>query len=380
MKDGAIYFDNAATTKVSESVIKVVNETLKQTWGNPSSLYKKGYEAHKLLEQSRKTVAGALGCLPDEVVFTASGTEANNIALLGAARARKNFGSEVVITGYEHPSVYETAKSLEDEGFFVIVVNPGIDGAIDIGELLSKINKKTALVAAMQVNNETGATLDAAALAKRIKNINARTAVHCDCVQGFLKYPIKLSSTTIDTAAVSGHKLHAPKGIGALYVRKGFNIKPVVHGGGQENGLRSGTENVAYAAAFAEAVRQFDTAKNRENVETLNGRLRRKLSMVEGVEINSPNDASVYILNFSVLGFRSETMLHWLDDNGILLSSGSACSKGNTSRTLLSMGLDSARIDSSLRVSFSDENTGADVDKLVNLIVDLKKTLIQSRG
>ena len=373
-----IYLDNAATTMPDEQVLSVMSEVAAEYWGNPSSLYRLGFNATKRLEQSRKTVADAFGCQLQELYFTASGTESNNIAVLGAARARKNFGEEIVVSGYEHPSVFDTVNSLADEGFNVVVISPNKGGIIEVGDIVSRVQKKTALVAVMSVNNETGAEINVADLAKRVKEKNIRTAVHCDHVQGFMKSRQMLAGTLVDTASISAHKLHGPKGIGALYIRKGFNIKPVLHGGGQERGLRSGTENVAFAAAFAKALQCFDAKSVRKNAMHLNKMLRERLLAIDGVKIHSAGSALPFILNFSVLGFRSETMLHFLDEHGVLVSSGSACSKGGESRTLRSMSLSNSEIDSALRVSFSKHSTVEDVGQLVSLIQKLKRQLVGS--
>jgi len=240
-----IYLDNAATTKVCEQSIAAADRAMRELWGNPSSLYNMGFEAKKALDRARRTIADAMGCTEQELYFTACGTESNNIAILGAARARKKWGKNIVVTGYEHPSVGNTVDSLEKEGFEIRRVMPSKYGTVSLDELLSRVDSETALVTAMAVNNETGAVIDIKRLAQGVKSINSRTAVHCDCVQSFLKTKIKLKDTLVDTASVSGHKVHAPKGVGALYVRKGFNLEHSQFGGGQERGLRSGTENTA---------------------------------------------------------------------------------------------------------------------------------------
>ena len=373
-----VYFDNAATTVVDDAVLEVIKQGFVQSYANPSALYREGQKARKAIEQARKITAGALGCVPDEVYFTATGTEANNLAVFGAARARANFGNELVITGYEHPSLAATAMSLKDEGFIVHVVDPGTNGKINPEEILLKVNRKTALVAVMQVNNETGAVINVCELSEEVKKINHRTAFHCDMVQGFMKYPIDVKSTGIDTAAISAHKIHGPKGIGAMYVRKEFNIKPVIFGGGQERGLRSGTENVVFAMAFAKAIEVFDTKRSSfSHVASLNAYAREKLLSIKDVIINSPADASVFILNFSLPGFQSETLMRYLDAEGVMVSSGSTCSKGASSHTLVSMGLDRDRVDSAIRISFSKNNSKEDIDVLTGLLEKAKEKIIR---
>ncbi len=356
-----IYLDNAATTKVNTDAAETVMRVLSEDFGNPSSLYSIGVESRKLIDRSRSVLAASLGCSADEVYFTSCGTESNNLAILGSARARKGWGDKVIVTGYEHPSVQNTVASLENEGFRVVTIMPGRDGRIDTEEFLSHVDRQTCLCTAMRVNNETGAMLDTAALAARVKSINRRTAFHCDCVQSYLKHPTALDGA-IDTLSVSAHKIHGPKGIGLLYVRKNFNIAAVQHGGGQERGLRSGTENTAYIAGFAAAAAAAgDMRKNRSHVTALRDELRGFVLGMEQAVINSPADASPYIFNFSLPGYRSETLLHFMEERGIMVSSGSACGRGEKSHTLSAMGLDESLTDSSVRVSFTYGNTMEDV-------------------
>lgn len=359
-----IYLDNAATTVVCPAAAERMVQTLTEVFANPSSLYAPGLAAHKALEAARRTVAGALGCGTDEVIFTAGGTEANNLAVLGAARARRAWGREVVVSGTEHPSVQNTMDALGAEGFTIIAVPPLPDGRPDLAGIAGRVNRATALVACMSVNNETGALADVAALAAQVKEINKRTAFHCDHIQGFLKHPLPLGGV-IDTVSVSGHKVHAPKGIGALYVRRGFHLEKVIFGGGQERGLRSGTENVAGAAAFAAAIGHFGPMQDHHaHVSGLNARLRAGVAALPGAVIHSPGGASPYILSFSLPGFRSETILHFLEERGIYVSSGSACGRGARSHTLAAMGLPEALLDSAVRVSFCPGNTAQEVDAL----------------
>lgn len=374
-----IYFDNAATTAVSEKVCDKADYILRSCFGNPSSLYDLGFQAEKELNAARKTVADAFGCKVEEIYFTASGTESNNLAVLGSARARKGWGNEIVISGYEHPSVNNSATALENEGFKLIKVMPNKDGVVQPDELLRAVNEKTALVALMRVNNETGAMLDVNTLAGEIKKRNKRTAVHCDNVQGFMKHPLKL--TNIDTASISGHKIHAPKGIGALYVRKGFHIEKVIFGGLQEQALRSGTENVAFCAALAEAINEAKPkmAKGLENAEKINGLLREGLAEIDGTVINSPYSASPYILNVSFLGYRSETLLHFFEEKGIYVSSGSACSRGEKSHTLSAMSLSGERIDSAVRISLSESNTLDEAKEFLKTAGEIKKALVKAK-
>ncbi|MBQ4093548.1 MAG: cysteine desulfurase [Oscillospiraceae bacterium] len=360
-----IYLDNAATTRVSDSVAQTIYETLTEHYGNPSSLYAEGLASRKVLDSARAAVAKAMGCKPAEVYFTACGTESNNIAILGAARARKAWGNKVVVTGFEHPSVQNTVDALRAEGFQVSVILPNADGSFNTAAFLAAVDGQTVLACAMRVNNEIGTVIDTPALAKAVKAKNRRTAFHCDGVQAFGKHPTALRGD-IDTMAVSAHKLHGPKGIGALYVRTGFNMAKTQFGGGQEKGLRHGTENIAYAAGFAKAVSEMGNSKAAlVHVTALRDRLKSGVLQLEGAVVNSPADASPYIFNFSLPGYRSETLLHFLESRGVLVSSGSACGHGGRSHTLVAMGLADEIIDSALRISFCAENTEADVDVLL---------------
>ena len=360
------YLDNAATTRVADASADTADAVLRAHFANPASLYAPGAKSEAVLNAARETVAASLGALAGEVVFTACGSEGNNLAVLGAVKARSAWASHIVVTGYEHPSVQNTVSALEKEGWNVTAVAPDAAGHIDIGALSGAVTAKTALVAAMHVNNETGAVLNAAALAKAVKEKNSRTAVHVDGVQAWGKMPVQLAATAIDSYAVSGHKIHAPKGVGALYLRKGYNIAPVFYGGAQEKRRRPGTENVAYAAAMAKAIELMQADKTQmQRIAALAARLWTGLAQMPGIVRNSPEDGLAALANFSVENIKSETMLHFLESRDVYVSSGSACSKGEASHTLTAMGLPRARIDTALRVSFSGENTKEDVDALL---------------
>ena len=370
-----IYLDNAATTAVSSKAADEADRVLRACFGNPSSLYAAGLDSQKVLDRSRAVIARKMGCDPQELFFTASGTEGNNLAILGSARARKNWGNRVIVSGFEHPSVMNTVMSLENEGFEVKVITPGKDGKLDAGAFLSNVDKDTVLVTCMRVNNEIGTINDCARLAQEVKKINKRTAFHCDAVQSFGKHETVLNGS-IDTLSVSAHKVHGPKGIGGLYVRKGFNLDRVFFGGGQEHGLRSGTENIAYAAAFAEAVSEIgDMRKEAQRIAALKDILREEVMKTGRAVVNSPGDASPYIFNFSLPGYRSETVLHFMEERGVLVSSGSACGKGEKSHTLTAMGLSDELVDSAVRVSFSSQTQEEDVRQAAALFIEAVNTL-----
>lgn len=377
-----IYLDNAATTAVLPAAADKADEVLRACFANPSALYTPGARSEQALNDAREQVAQTLGCAEAEVYFTACGSESNNIAIQGAARARAQWGSHIVVTGFEHPSVQNTVAALAQQGWRVTVVNPDAQGHISTEEMVQAVTPQTALVCCMHINNEIGSVQEVALLAQRVKQKNSRTAVHIDGVQAWCKQPLRLRDTQIDTYSVSGHKVHAPKGIGALYVRKGFYIQPVVFGGGQEKGLRPGTENIAYAAAMAQAA-----AYTQQRHRALSGQLAAMqqhllaaLAQTEGVVLNSPADAAAGMVNFSVLRIKSETMLHYLESKDIYVSSGSACSRGAASHTLAAMGLDKSRIDTAVRVSFGIHNTQQELDALLAAVQSGQQSLAKIRA
>ena len=358
------YLDNAATTMVNPEVIETITKAMAEHWANPSSLYTPGAHSELALNKARADVARTLGATAGEVYFTGCGSEGNNLAILGAARTRK-WGKRIVCTGFEHPSVALPMQRLAQEGYDVQFVAPEADGHLNVDKMLELVDKNTILVAAMQVNNETGTAVDVARLAAGVKARNDRTAVHVDGVQAWMRVPVRLAN--IDSYSVSGHKIHAPKGIGALYLRKGYHIEPPYLGGGQEKGMRPGTENLPYAIGMAKAATLLSRTlpQRHKTLVELNTRLREGLKQFPEVTLNSPEDAVPEVLNFSLNVIRSETMLHHLETMGVYVSSGSACSKGAASHTLTAMGLEPRRIDTAIRASFCANNTPEDVDALL---------------
>ena len=358
------YLDNAATTMVNPEVIETITKAMAEHWANPSSLYTPGAHSELALNKARADVARTLGATAGEVYFTGCGSEGNNLAILGAARTRK-WGKRIVCTGFEHPSVALPMQRLAQEGYDVQFVAPEADGHLNVDKMLELVDKNTILVAAMQVNNETGTAVDVARLAAGVKARNDRTAVHVDGVQAWMRVPVRLAN--IDSYSVSGHKIHAPKGIGALYLRKGYHIEPPYLGGGQEKGMRPGTENLPYAIGMAKAATLLSRTlpQRHKTLVELNTRLREGLKQFPQVTLNSPEDAVPEVLNFSLNVIRSETMLHHLETMGVYVSSGSACSKGAASHTLTAMGLEPRRIDTAIRASFCADNTPEDVDALL---------------
>lgn len=373
------YLDNSATTMPCQKAIENINFALSENWGNPSSLYDFGFSAQMLVDDSRKAVSQILKCREDEIYFTGSGTESNNTAILGAAYSRKKRGNRIVTTTIEHPSVLETIKRLADEGFEVIYLKPQPNGVINVEDLKNAINKNTILVSLMLVNNETGAIQPVEQAAKFIKDIGAPALLHCDGVQAFGKMPINLSNLGVDLFTASGHKIHGPKGVGVLYIKKGVTIKPLITGGGQEKNMRSGTESVPLIYGLKGAIDSLgNLGENLKHQKDLWAYAKSELLDTGLVTINSDENVLPYILNVSVEGYRSETLLHFLEAYGVYVSSGSACAKGEGSYVLREMGLSQSRVDSALRISFSRDTTTADVDTLKNALISATQKLRRS--
>ena len=360
-----IYLDNSATTRVCEKSAEKVLELMTQCYGNPSSLHKKGLEAQREVAHARQAVAVSLSAQPREIIFTSGGTEANNLAVLGGAAAGRRRGKRIVTTAIEHPSVLEPMRQLEKEGFEVVFLTPDADGRVPEEAVLKAVTGDTILISVMAVNNELGSIQPIEVLKKAVKRAGAPALVHVDGVQAYGKLPLRPEKLGIDLLTVSGHKIHGPKGVGALYVSKNARILPRTFGGGQERELRPGTEAAPLIAGLGAAVEELpDWRQAYSRMEKLRDYTLQKLSGLEGVEVNSPVEGLPYLLNFSALGIRSETMLHFLAQRGIYVSSGSACAKGKQSHVLKAAGLPDSRISSAIRVSFSRESTERDADAL----------------
>lgn len=372
-----VYLDNAATTRCSEKAAKKIYQMLTQNFGNPSSLHTKGLNAQKEMDTARTLVAKKLGVADSEITFTSGGTEANNLAVLGAARCRKRMGKRVVTSQIEHSSVLEAFKQLEEEGFEVIYLQPNSSGLISKDDIEQAINEETVLVSLMYVNNETGMIQPVEAVQRIIKRKNAPAVFHCDAVQAFGKIPFTASKIKADLITVTAHKINGPKGVGALYIKKGVRTLPLVFGGSQEKKLRPGTQAVSLICGFGAACEEIDYT-GLKVVEQTNSYLREKLSEIEIIKINSADTALPYIINFSVVGIRSETMLHFLADENIFVSSGSACAKGKASHVLSAMGLNGKELDGTVRVSFSKFNNKNDIDRLITAIKKAVNTLARA--
>ena len=356
-----IYLDNSATTRVCEKSAEKVLELMTQCYGNPSSLHKKGLEAQREVAHARQAVAVSLSAQPREIIFTSGGTEANNLAVLGGAAAGRRRGKRIVTTAIEHPSVLEPMRQLEKEGFEVVFLTPDADGRVPEEAVLKAVTGDTILISVMAVNNELGSIQPIEVLKKAVKRAGAPALVHVDGVQAYGKLPLRPEKLGIDLLTVSGHKIHGPKGVGALYVSKNARILPRTFGGGQERELRPGTEAAPLIAGLGAAVEELpDWRQAYSRMEKLRDYTLQKLSGLEGVEVNSPVEGLPYLLNFSALGIRSETMLHFLAQRGIYVSSGSACAKGKQSHVLKAAGLPDSRISSAIRVSLSRESIERD--------------------
>lgn len=378
-----IYLDNAASTKPCEPAVSAVFHNMVEEFGNPSSLHGIGLAAEQNVTEARKAIAAALVCDPGCITFTSGATEGNNTAIFGAAENYGRRKKRIVVSAVEHPSVSEPIKYLEEKADFEVVrIKPGRDGHISADDFIEAVDEKTCLVSCMLVNNETGAVQPIRKMFSRIKREHPECITHCDAVQGFLKIPIKSSDLFADVIVVSGHKVHAVKGVGAMYIRKGIRIAPLLLGGGQEKNLRSGTEAVPLIAGFGAAVRALlpTIGTANENAEKISAYLLKKLSKLDYITVNSPaENCSPYIINFSADGVRSEIMLHYLEDRGIYVSSGSACSKGAHSSVLTAMGIPDKLADSAVRVSICRTTTMGEIDALVSVLQEGHRKLAKSK-
>ena len=372
-----IYLDNSATTKPCDKAIDYMNNALKNAWGNPSSLHTLGLEAELLVDSARKTVAKYIKADLGEIIFTGSGTEANNTAIMSVAN--KKWGNRVITTQIEHPSVLETVKRLESLGFEVIKLKPQENGVISLEDLKNALNEKTVLVSSMLVNNEIGSIQPISEASKLIKEFSPKAVFHCDAVQGFGKMPINVKELGVDLLTASGHKVFAPKGIGFLYCKKTVKISPFITGGGQERGLRSGTESVPLISALEGAVLSLPEIGSALKIQKELWDYAVNLFNGSGfIKVNSPENTLPYILNISVVGYRSETLLHFLERKNIFVSSGSACAKGELSYVLSALGLNKSEIDSALRISFAHNNTKEDIDSLLTALEEAVQKLRRS--
>ena len=370
------YLDNSATTQVCPEAAEAALDAMLHTYGNPSSTYTKGREAKKLLDRSRKLVAGALGCEAKELVFTSCGSESDNWALLAGAEAMARRGRHVITSLVEHDAVRKAAEELERRGFEVTYLKPDRTGAILPETLQAALRPDTILVSLMLVNNETGAVTDIAAMSRALKEAGSQALLHTDAVQAFMKLDFTPKRLGADLVSISGHKIHAPKGIGALYIRQGLRLRPFILGGAQEEGRRAGTEAMPQIAAFGEAARiaKAGLAENAANMAALKALTKERLEAAIP-EIQILDTAVPHILSVSLPGFRSEVLMNCLEAKEIYVSRSSACKKGARSHVLEAIGMDPRRIDGALRIGFSRFNTREDVDALCAALEEAHRTL-----
>ena len=375
------YFDNSATTKVLDCVKDAVVDAMCVNYGNAAAKHRKGVEAENLIREAKKAIADTLKVQEKEILFTSGGTESNNTALIGTALANRRAGKHLITTGVEHPSIYNTMSFLEEMGFEVTYLPVDHLGHISLEDLEKAIREDTILVSVMYVNNEVGAVEPIEAISQYIKKKNPKTLFHVDAIQAYGKYKIRPKKQGIDLLSVSGHKIHAPKGVGFLYIRDGVKIRPILFGGGQQKGMRSGTENVpgcvGLGVAAREAYKDFDARI--EKLYTLREHLIAGLKPLGGVTINGSEDRTnaPQIVSASFEGVRSEVLLHTLEDKGVYVSSGSACSSNHPgiSGTLKGIGVKKELLDSTIRFSLGDLNTEEEVDYAIGVLGELLPVL-----
>ena len=370
------YLDNSATTRVCEAAAKAAYETMTSIYGNPSSTHTKGREAKKLLDSSRAQAAAAIGCKPAELVFTSCGSESDNWALLSGAEAMHRKGKHIISSSVEHDAIRKTLDELEKQGYEITRLAPDNTGAISVESVKNALRDDTILVSLMLVNNETGAVTDIRGMADMLKKSGSQALLHTDAVQGFMKVPFSAKTLGADMISVSGHKIHAPKGIGALYVRDGLRLKPFIAGGAQENGRRAGTEAMpqiaAFAAACAEASKNMDAGISRMAAQ--------KAEIIDRLSAGIPElkyvrTAAPHILSISLPGWRSEVLMNYLEAREVYVSKSSACKKGGRSHVLEAIGMKSDVIDGAIRIGLSRFTTDDDIDALCAGLIDARNTL-----
>lgn len=380
-----IYLDNAASTQPYPEVVEEIYEILKNDYGNSSSIHLKGISAHKIIKNASETIAEILNCLPEEIVFTSGGAESNNHAIKGSIIRYFDKDKNIVTSAFEHPTVLNTIKNLKIYNVDVSICGISDDGKIKDCDVVESINNRTVFASIMMVNSEIGTYTDMGELSKKIKEKNNRCIVHTDAVQAFCKIPLDVKLwRNIDLLSISSHKIKGPKGVGALFLRKGININPLIDGGDHQLGRRSGTENTAGIAGFALAAKI--SAKNMNanfiHVEKLNAYLKNKIKNT-GLDfiINSPDNASPYILNVAFKGIKAEVLLNYLSGKNIFVSAGSACSskEKKTSHVLEAMHIPSGYIEGAIRISFNPLNFKEEIDILINEITSIIPMLLKTR-
>ena len=371
-----IYLDNAATTRVCPEAADMAYRVMTEQYGNPSSTHARGREAKKLLDAARRELALCLGCQPKELAFTSCGSEADNWALLSGAWAASARGGHVISSMAEHDAVRKSLDELERRGYEVTRLPPDPSGAVPVQAVLDALRPDTVLISLMLVNNETGAVNDIPGLARALKKAAPKVLLHCDAVQGFLKVPFTVKSLGADMVTISGHKIHAPKGIGALYIRSGLHLRPLILGGSQEDGRRAGTEAMPAICAFGEAAR-LGRALMAESTERMAGLRQRAASrlLAENPGLVVIGGGAPHILCVSLPGYRSEVLMSVLESRGISVSKSSACKKGGRSHVLEAMGLPAPVIDGALRLGLSRYTTAEELDAFCLCLREARETL-----
>ena len=370
------YLDNAATTKVCDEAAQAALAAMTENYGNPSSTHTKGREANRLLEKARKQVSAALGCTPGELIFTSCGSESDNWAIINGAEAMRRRGKHIISSAVEHDAVRRSLDELESRGFEVTRLAPDEKGGVSLDSVVSALRDDTILVSLMLVNNETGAVTDISSIARAVKKACPAALVHTDAVQGFMKVPFSAKTLGADMISISGHKIHAPKGIGALYIKNGVKLKPFIVGGSQETGRRAGTEAMPQIAAFGAAceIAQAGMAENIARMQSLRERAVQRLSR-EIPELVLIGGGSPHILSISLPGWRSEVLMNYLEATEVYVSRSSACKKGGRSHVLEAMGLSSRVIDGAIRIGLSRFTTEEDIDALCSALKEAHDTL-----
>ena len=373
----SIYLDNAATTPVCPEASEAALRAMTEVYGNPSSTHKAGRDAKKLLDASRVKLAAALGCAQGELYFTSGGSESDNWAILNGAALHARYGRHILSSAAEHSAVLQCLEELERRGFSVTRLKPETGGGVSVSAVLSALREDTCLVTLMTVNNETGAVSPIAEIARAVKARNPHALIHTDAVQAFCKLPLNTRALGADLISLSGHKIHAPKGIGALYIRQGINLPPLIRGGGQEGGKRAGTEPLPLIAAFAAAAEAYraDTGAEERLRQNRAHILSRLLAENPGLLVLSPEDGAPHILSLSLPGYRSEVLMNFLEARDIYVSKSSACKKGGRSYVLSELGLAPAVIDGALRIGLSRLTTQREADELCDVLRLARETL-----
>ena len=371
-----VYLDNAATTRVCPEAAEAAMKMMTECYGNPSSTHTKGREAAAALKAARAQVGKALGCADAEVYFTSCGSEGDNWAILNGARYMEHRGKHIISSAVEHDAVRKSMDELESRGFEITRLQPDEKGAVSVGAVIDALRPDTVLVSLMMVNNETGAITDIAGLSRALKKEKSAALLHTDAVQGFMKVPFQARTLGADMITISGHKIHAPKGIGALYIRSGLRLRPYIMGGGQENGMRAGTEPMPQIAAFGAAAELAGSGMKEytRKMAELRQYIMDMLSsaMPEAVFIGG---GAPHILSVSLPGYRSEVLMNCLESEGVYVSRSSACKKGGRSHVLEAMGLQPDIIDGAVRISFSRYNDKEDADALCLALIHARGTL-----